>query len=371
MTFAGDDAELARVAREMLEKIAPEPRFAGSSSEAKARAFCAKQLVANGFSVREMPVEFSEFTGKYAVPLLSLLLAGFSLSTNHIYRRHGGPVVAFVFVVLWIVLIFLLGRWLGGRGTAAIPWMRSHSANLIVTRGEPSVWLVAHIDSKSQTLPMLARIIAIIVSAVLALVFFIVFLWTVIREPSAIRDVWIVAEILSVALLPLVLCFTGNRSPGAADNASGLIAVLLAVTALRSRENLGVLVTTGEELALVGARAFVHSQVARGIAINCDTFDDNGRFICMIRGGRGVAAASVVRAASRVGFDVRLTSVLPGILTDSIAFSNAGWDAVTLSRGNIATLARVHTSRDTRDRLDGTGIAKATPLIVATVEELS
>jgi len=62
--------------------------------------------------------------------------------------------------------------------------------------------------------------------------------------------------------------------------------------------------------------------------------------------------------------------IIPGVLVDSIAFSDAGWDSLTLSRGNMATLARVHTSSDTRERLNGTGIAMAAYLLAATVQEL-
>jgi len=371
MNSAGDDAELARQARELLETIAAEPRFAGGSAEGKARAFCADLLSANGFSVSESPVEFSEFTGKYAVPILSLLLAAASLRTDHVYYSHGGALSALTFFGFAIALIVYAGRWLSGPGTTAIPWMRSRSANLVATRGEPSVWLVAHLDSKSQTLPMLARIVAIVLSALVTILFVALLLVAVGGYAGAISTAAIVAKVLALALLPLILCFTADRSPGAADNASGVISVLLAVRALQLRANLGVIVTTGEELALVGARAFVRTQTARGIAINCDTIDDNGRFRCMIRGGPSVAVASMLRAAERLGFDVPVTSILPGILTDGIAFSDTGWDCLTLSHGNIATLLRVHTSRDVRERLDGTGIAKAARLIAATVEELS
>ncbi|MFN2603650.1 MAG: M28 family peptidase [Gemmatimonadaceae bacterium] len=371
MTVAGDDAELALQARKLLEKIAAAPRFAGSSSEARARAFCAELLRANGFAVIENQIQFSEFTGKWAVPILSLLLAAASLLINQVYYRHGGALPALTFFAFTTAVIIYAGRWLGGRGTTAIPWLRSHSANLVATRGEPSVWLVAHLDSKSQTLPMLARIVAIVLSAVLTIFIMALLIAVVAGAVAAISIAAIVAKILALALVPLIFCFTGDRSPGAADNASGAITVLLALRAMQSRENLGVILTTGEELALVGARAFVRTQSARGIAINCDTIDDNGRFRCMIRGERGVAVASMLSAAERLGFDVPVTSILPGILTDGIAFSDAGWDCVTLSHGNIATLARVHTSRDTREKLDGTGIAKATRLIVATIEELS
>ena len=107
------------------------------------------------------------------------------------------------------------------------------------------------------------------------------------------------------------------------------------------------------------------------IVINCDTIDDPGSFICMTHGrNRGSAAAAVSeqRRVSDCLSSVRGT--IPGILADSIAFADAGWDAVTVSRGNLSTLARVHTSGDTRERLDGSGIAQAARLLAATIEEL-
>jgi Zn-dependent M28 family amino/carboxypeptidase len=175
----------------------------------------------------------------------------------------------------------------------------------------------------------------------------------------------------AIASLPLVICFTGNRSAGAADNASGVITLLITARMLLARPDLGVIITSGEELGLAGARFFVESQENASLALNCDTIDDNGRFVCMTRGKRGLVAAAIARAARELGLDVRVRSLLPGILADSMAFTDAGWDSVTLSRGNIATLARVHTSRDTAAAMTGTGIAKAARLLAATLEELN
>ena len=60
----------------------------------------------------------------------------------------------------------------------------------------------------------------------------------------------------------------------------------------------------------------------------------------------------------------------PNGLVAANALADAGWDVVTVSRGNLSTLGRVHTSGDTRDRLDGSGIAQAARLLAATIEEL-
>jgi len=155
------------------------------------------------------------------------------------------------------------------------------------------------------------------------------------------------------------------------DNASGLIAVLLAPRALQRSRDLGVIVTSAEELGLAGALAYLASKPKRGIALNCDTIDDRGTFLIMPRIRAGLASQAVVRAAPALGFPLRVRGLIPGILADSIAFADSGWDSLTLSRGNIGTLARVHTSSDTRDRLDGSGIAQAALLLAATIEELS
>jgi len=170
--------------------------------------------------------------------------------------------------------------------------------------------------------------------------------------------------------------------------------VMLAASLLRTRKDLGVILTSGEELGLAGARAYAESishftsgsslpqaelssstepiQYAGAIALNCDTIDDAGELLCMVpRGARGAATSAMTRAAARISLPLRVRGVIPGVLVDSIAFSDAGWDSVTLSRGNIATLARVHTSSDTRARLNGTGIAMAAYLLAATVKELA
>lgn len=372
------DAEVVREANELLEKIASAPRFTGSASEAAARATCANFLESEGFRVIEEKFVFSEFPGRYGAPLSGLLLIAFELRTIHVYRHHGGAGPAILFLALGLALTTALGIWLTRFGTSRLPWLRSQSANLVAVRGQPRVWLVAHLDSKSQTIPMLVRIASVVATmiAVVVLVGRLLADWTfaIPRVDAFTDDPWVqvLAWAAAIAAVPLVLCFTGDKSAGAVDNATGVVSVLLATRSLGARFDLGVIVTSGEELALAGARAHVAAHTERAIAINCDTIDDSGRFLCMSgRGARASVATSIARAAARLGLPLRLRGIIPGILADSIAFADAGWDAATLSRGNIATLARVHTSSDTRQRLTGSGIALASRLIAATVEELS
>jgi hypothetical protein len=372
-----NDHDLARDARELLEKIASAPRFAGSESEARTRQLSSAILEREGFSVSEEAFNFSEFPGRFGPTAIGLMLIGTVLLTSWVYSSHGGSGPGIVTLLAGLAVTGAIARWLARWGTLRCPWMRSSSVNLIAARGRPTIWLVAHADSKSQTIPMLARVAAVVVTLMalgILCVSLAVDLLSAIgdTEGSVLAPVVAVSSIIAaVSAIPLVVCLTGSRSPGAVDNASGLISVLLAVRELGGQSGVGVLVTSGEELGLAGARAFVEANRECGTVINCDTVDDHGSFVCM-RGRKsgGAAPARVANAASRLGFPVRERGMIPGILADSIAFADAGWDAVTVSRGNLGTLARVHTTSDTRERLDGSGIAQAARLLAATIEEL-
>jgi hypothetical protein len=130
-------------------------------------------------------------------------------------------------------------------------------------------------------------------------------------------------------------------------------------------------VTTAEELGLAGGRALAASDAAPRVALNVDTVDDRGRFVCMTHGGRSRALAAALRAAGEgCGVPVRTRRLVPGILTDSVALADAGWAAVTLSRGDARTLARIHTPGDAVGRVSGAGAADAARLLAAAASSI-
>jgi hypothetical protein len=181
-------------------------------------------------------------------------------------------------------------------------------------------------------------------------------------------SVWIwVAALALPATAPIVLSIVQARSPGALDDASGVAAVLLAAARVPRGTPLGVLLTSAEELGLAGSRAWARGRPP-GVALNCDGVDDRGALVCM-HGAR--APARLLGAIARAGGPaVRRRRLLPGILTDSVALADAGWETVTVSRGTAATLARIHRPADRPDRLTGEGIAGAAALLAATIAEL-
>jgi peptidase M28-like protein len=215
-----------------------------------------------------------------------------------------------------------------------------HGVNLIATRGSdrPSVWLTAHYDSKGQPISMAARL-----AGVIALV--------------------LGAGSLAVALIPaLVLLAAGvlvlaqnratDRSPGAVDNASGLLAVLAIVDRLPRSAPVGVILLDAEEFGLVGARALARDrpELLRDAAVvNFDGLDDPGRPIAFVhrRGPLGRAVAGAVNAIAAPWWPV---------VVDGIALAGPARECVTIMKGGWGTTRVVHTPRDAPERLTLAGV---------------
>jgi Zn-dependent M28 family amino/carboxypeptidase len=199
-----------------------------------------------------------------------------------------------------------------------------------------------------------------------------VLLFSLHGEPDT-SAVWRVLEISALLVgLPSILCWVRNASPGAVDNASGVAAVLLAAQALTSVRDLGVLITSGEELGLAGARVWAAQARPDIVVLNCDTVDDTGEWRLMYT---GAVPARIKDAAGKVmtpaGPKSAIRRFIPGILADSMAFADRGIESVTASRGTISTLARIHTRGDNSSAFTATGVAEASALLAALTRELA
>ena len=268
--------------------------------------------------------------------------------------------------LLGAAIVAILAAWLSRFGTQQLPWSRRVGTNLEATRGAPRVWLVAHLDSKSQPVSLLVRAAAAI--GIAGAWLGILGLWTwgqpLAAQSVALSILPILLTVASVAALPLVVSGVGSRGTGALDNASGVATVLAAARMAADDGRIGVLITSAEELGLAGARAWLVGRAA-GIAINCDGVDDLGGVT--ITAGRRRAGFLWREAAARAacGTDVRFRFILPGVLLDAVAFSDAGWTACTVSQGTLRSLGRIHTARDTVGVIGGSGIDRTAQVIVA------
>ncbi len=320
----------------------------------------------------------------------------------HLATKYNAPLFGLFLELAGLGVLGLGSYWAARYGVLSIGAQRSSATNLVATprdsQSRPFIWLVAHLDSKSQTIPMVVRIGSAVAFTILAAVVTgVVLVLSTLQFPVhvalpgfdlIVRGAMVLAYIAVVAALPIVFCFVGNKSKGALDNATGIASIVLALDELARPGDVGVLITSAEELGLAGARHFVTTQRETGIAINCDTIDDDGKFIFMASGAKirrldeAIDRAALTLRIETVGPETatvrgrsgrrmrRLRGMIPGILADNVAFTDAGWESFTISRGNIATLRYVHTPGDTPERIQGTGIAKAAGLIAAIVQEL-
>lgn len=356
-------------ARDLLVRLARSPRFAGTAAESEARRFCRAELEAAGLTCTDREFEYSQWPGRWGPPvaaaaqLVTILIAART-------ARNGDPFTALAVVLATLLVLAGVSRAARKRWPLTFPLMRAKARNLAASRGKPELWLVAHIDSKSQTVPMLYRIASVVVLNLLTVVA-IGALTAQLAGFAGVRPYWLLIALLAgLSALPAMLCWIRNDSPGAVDNASGVAAVLLAVRQLPREVPVGVLITSAEELGLAGARAWARRMTGSAQILNCDTVDDSGGWLCMHTGARPELSALAATTAGRLGFNLRVRRLIPGILADSVAFSDAGFEAVTISRGSLATLARIHTRRDNSSVLTGSGIAKAGMLLAALTMEL-
>jgi hypothetical protein len=268
--------------------------------------------------------------------------------------------------------LLVLGWWLARRAVLDAPWMRADGMNLEATRSEDvRVWLCAHLDSKSQPIPTLVRSAGIVVEGIGFLATLALAVAAAAGRPAPFAA-WVLTAIVTlVGAFPVVLSVVGSRSPGAFDNASGVVTVLAAARDLADRDDVGVLLSDAEELGLAGAHAWGRNR-GGAVVLNCDGVDDHGAVQVMYAGRAPVALLGAVREASRAcGVATRVRRLPLGVLTDSVAIAQGGGMSVTFSRGTLASLARVHSVRDDLSRLRGAGIAETARAMAAAARTLA
>lgn len=376
--------DLLQRARQHLQALAAAPRPAGSPADDAARVHAAEVLRATGFAVREEPFEYSALPGRFGTPLVGAAGILIVASAAHLAAR-GGIAVGLAILVGGAVALGIAGRWLARDGVLDLRYLRTAGRNLVATRGEamPRVWLMAHTDSKSQPVPQALRAAGVIGLAA-------TWVFAAVAAAGQLAGLtaglsfggWAAVAVLAVVTgLPVMLSVVGNRSDGALDNASGLAAVLLAAGEIPETVPVGVMITTAEELGLAGARAWARSNWVGGrpgdlpggqVVLNCDGVDDVGSLTGMFTGRAPTRLLEALADAARAeGVRYRSLPLVPGILVDAVALADAGWEAVTLSRGTVATLARVHTRRDSLEHLRGDGIPEAAAVLARAATNLA
>jgi hypothetical protein len=299
----------------LLREIAV-PRLVGTPNHAAVRATLRRELEARGFTV-----EAHAFSGRPSWMLL------------------GTP-----------------GRVQGVNLIAVRPSGRPAATVRESFRVRPSVWLTAHYDSKGQPISMALRL-----AGATALV--------VGGAGLAVAAPLLPAlGLLAAGGLVLSQNRATDRSPGAVDNATGVLAVLATVDRLARDAPVGVMLLDAEEFGLVGARAVARERpelFREAAVVNFDGLDDVGAPVAFLhrRGPVGMAASQALNAIA--------ARWLP-VVVDGIVLAGPARECVTIMKGGWHTTRVVHTPLDTAERLTLTGVmevAEAVARVVSHSEE--
>ncbi len=263
-----------------------------------------------------------------------------------------------LFAVAGIAALVMISWGVARGALRSEPRHRAEVRNIEARRGQPRVWLVAHTDSKGQGISLRARVVAVILT-VLGLVGLTIVI--IARMAGPLHWSAALAGVLPVVVGGGLLSRSVPRddSPGAVDNASGIVAVLAAATELKDRSDVGVLITGAEEFGMAGARVWTADARREVPFVNIDGIDARGIVRLMVhRGGAEqrrkaqVLAGELLVGFSRGGERARVAALPPGVLVDGVVLARAGMPGVTVSRGDWSTLGAVHTRRDTPERTD-------------------
>jgi hypothetical protein len=344
------------------------PRLTGSEGAAEVESEIRARFEGLGYQVGEHDFTFNPWTGRWGITIAGIILfIGGFISASTLYYGH--PVVALITLavvfLLCMFVAFVLQRMLD-----RLNWGHTHGRNLLISRegSRPHYLLLAHRDSKSQPLPLAFRGPAIAVSAI-AWLCLVVLAFVSLAEPVPGSLSVNAGTFAIIASVLLIFCWVENNSPGALDNASG-IATLLGIAEREAGANdVAFLVTDAEELGLAGARAIARRIPAVYGAINFDGLDDHGEFQIVEDFGwprrRGKAphlAAALLSTAAALDLPAHRRSVPFGILLDHIPIVDAGTPALTVLRGSLKSLRRVHRPIDDLSRLSGDGVRSAVDL---------
>jgi len=367
------------------------PRAVGSAGEGVAASLIEKKLLDSGYLPQreEFSISLAPWTlmKGFVFFAVLILIGARGLATF-------SPMASGILVLsLVIFLAFYTSFWLKFAGSESVSqWLigrnkKGHlrrSQNIMATlpaheKAEQNLHLVAHYDSKSQSLPLLLRAFSLLLSGLACFWLAFSYLWSS-KEPLSSFPDWGIDFPLTLAFLgmiPILFLKTANRSPGGLDNAGSLGILLHLAEVLQQKRLLHSQVTflfpSAEELGLQGAFAYLRKhkeeiEKGRSYFLNLDsvgvkgttrTFSKKG-FLSISRESLFVTRLKEIAKP----FKIRTFSFSFGIMMDHQAFLEKGYPAVSLACASRKIL-NVHTFRDTADLLEEDGMEEVGKFVLA------
>lgn len=370
------------------------PRGVGSTGETAAREYIVRHFKDLGLHVVREPFHFTKFPAEVLPRLVCAIFTPLVFMVPWLGERFSIHMCLLCLGSLAVAMA--LTRWQQPLEKLYDVGKKWRSENVIATNDvpqtadAPTLIFVAHYDSKSQVLPIAVRAVAygIAIAGLISLTgFILVQLLFQFWPPNAV--LWGIASVSGFCLLLLQFNFTQNRSPGGFDNASGIGVLLeLARAGLSQKRRCIFLATGAEEYGMCGALRYIQRrsctmQPIERLAKNEKTFVINldglgvGNSVNVItrygipptRTARKLAEA--LRASGEtLGIKTRERYFPIGVGFDSIPFASRGFEAVTLTSGDVGKVAlKVHSKHDRGELLNVESLQRVGELILFFLSE--
>ncbi len=345
------------------------PRYPGSEGDRRAIAEVAAAMEEAGL---EVAIEEFSYDVRPAFRALRAMLSGCAaLVAAAGFLADAAPVWAAAAVALALSAGGVFLAWTPGLERIYQSPGPTRTANVLGRRraSKPRLALIllAHHDSKSQnlTLPVRVALTLVALAGTLGLAALVAARLGGVRPGPG----WLPGAaglVAAAALLALSTLKSGNRSPGATDNA-GSVGILLELArklpaAVPGDVELLFLSPGAEEDHMVGAMRFLdrHLEELRRrplLAINFDGAGLPGRAVLIERYGFGrpfspTLSRAARLAAARLAIPVRGVLIPPALGVDAIPFAHRGVECLTLSSGSLSrAVLAVHSKNDRPENL--------------------
>lgn len=372
-----------------IAKLAAYGRLPGTPGERQAQAYIRGVGEEIGVPMRDEEFTYSSAPLTIVLPGACLALAVMCVFGSLSYLW--GTSLCIIPGVALLIALFLSFKWSGAFEHFGASGSGRRSLNIIgkIDARDPkgAIVLSAHYDSKSQLMPVVVRAAFFMLGFFNAMLLGLALVVVGIMSASGadvLGNRWgfYVSLIPAFFLFLLVFNFTGNRSPGALDNASGEAVILEAgrVIALEPLENFDVLIASFgcEEMGLCGSINYLlaHEQEMKSrptCMLNIDMpFSTGGRLF--VNTGFELPPVFTSRrlndiareVAGGIGLETRGIYLPVGAAADHMPWIKHGIEAT----GFVSTATYVHRSGDSTDKINREALRRVGEVVLGVVYRL-
>lgn len=359
-------------AYQQTDRIAQWYRYIGTEGESEAKRYIHGQFTSLGIECRRESFKCSTFLTEILLRIGLIIMGTLTITASFLYMMEFYLYSLVITLVLVAVLLLANFLWTGSElGSTVGKQFQLENLVAYMKAKNPhpkrTVFIMSHYDTKSQTFPLILRILLFVVGALGSLMIaLIIVIFSIIQLLTAVNYIngivlFSVATSISICNFLLVFNFTRNNSVGATDNAAAVGVQLAIARALLDSppENTDVyfLATTAEEIGLMGAIAFINkhqNELNKDTTyfLNYDVIGGEGDIILHTKYGIPPKTTSkeindlLLEIANEKNLKVG-TQYLPiGASADHLPILKKGFKTTWIQTGDRKVTTKIHTPKD-------------------------